>query len=174
MSEHWRDVIGYEGLYEVSDNGAIRSVDRRVEFSGRWGKSKTHFPAVTLAAYISKNGYQYASLSRMGKKKTLLVHRLVMAAFDSPSEKQVNHLDGNKANNRRENLEYCTASENLLHASRVLGTRRGSAMSSKLTEDDIPKIRLDTRILREIAEDYGVTLQAIHLVKSKKNWWWIP
>jgi Zn-dependent peptidase ImmA (M78 family) len=87
---------------------------------------------------------------------------------------QVNHKDGNKDNNALVNLEYCTSSENLLHASRVLGTRRGEALGiGKIKESDIKPIREDKRILREIAAEYGVSLQAIHHIKRKRSWGWV-
>jgi hypothetical protein len=95
-----------------------------------------------------------------------------MQAFIGQSKLQVNHKDGIKTNNKLSNLEYCTSQENLRHCIDILGKKRGegTGKASKLKEADIPKIRADTRLLREIAADYGVTTQAICLVKTRKNW----
>lgn len=115
--EIWKPVVGYEGLYEVSNRGRVRSLDRRVfngvgyyVMPGRILKqSKTH---------INKN-YQKVLLKKPGEKhKNEKIHRLVAMAFiDKPSGKDyVNHLDGDKANNNVENLEWCNLSENSQHA----------------------------------------------------------
>ena len=132
--------------------------------------ARMRFPAKDMRIAKTKAGYCYASFSKDSTQKKLLIHRVVMATFVGVSHLQVNHKDGVKSNNCVSNLEYCTSSENLLHAARILGTRRGSAMPSKLKEADIPNIREDKRKLREIAEEYGVTLQAIYLVKKRINW----
>lgn len=172
-SELWVSIPGYEGLYEVSNLGFVRSLYREGEFLARWGVAKMRFPAKTMKISKTKAGYCYVGLSKHSVGVKHLIHRLVMLSFVGYSDKQVNHKDGNKSNNSLENLEYCTSSENLLHASRVLGTRRGNRMSSKIKETDVIKIRNDKRLLREIACEYGVTPQAIWLVKNKKNFGWI-
>ena len=169
--EEWRDVVGYEGLYEVSNEGRVRSRFREGEYAARWGIAKMRFPAKERKISKTPAGYCYVSLSKNGIQSKHLVHRLVMEAFAGRSDRQVNHLDGVKGNNKVSNLEYCTSAENLRHCINVLGKKRGSsAGGAKLTETDIPKIRSDSRKLREIAQDYGVTLQAIYLVKARKNW----
>lgn len=175
MRETWRAVVGYESKYEVSDLGNIRSKFRQQEFNARWGVAKMRFPAKIMLQSKTKAGYKYVSLSKDAVKKKHLVHRLVMRAFAGDScGLQVNHKDGNKGNNALPNLEYCTPSENLSHATKILGTRRGEAFGTgKIKESDIKTIRADKRLLREIASEYGVTLQAIHLIKRKKNWGWV-
>lgn len=169
--EAWKQIPGYEGKYEVSDLGNVRSTYREQEFDGRWGKVKMRFQAKTLKISRTPAGYCYLSLSKDSVQQKHLLHRLVMLAFVGPSELQVNHKDGQKENNALENLEYATSSENLKHCIHVLGKKRGEgAGGAKLTTEDVLKIREDNRMLREIAADYGVTLQAIHLVKARKNW----
>lgn len=171
MVEEWKSVIGYEGLYEVSNFGRVRALYREGEYKARWGIAKMSFPAKILKICIGANGYNYLKLSKNSKHKHKLVHRLVMESFCGTSDLQVNHKDGNKSNNNLSNLEYCTDKENKLHSTRVLGKKVGeNNKRSKLKQCDIENIRADNRILREIAADYGVTLQAIHHVKSGKNW----
>lgn len=174
MDEVWLPVVGFEGFYEVSNLGGVRSLDRTGWHQGRWGQMHMRFPAREMRINADLNGYHYLKLRLPGEKaQHCLVHRLVMAAhFGLPPEgMQVNHKDGEKANNRLDNLEYCTARENLRHCIDVLGKKRGEGTGlAKLRSNQIQTIRNDQRFLREIAADYGVTLQAIHHVKSNKNW----
>jgi hypothetical protein len=171
MTETWKAIPGYEGHYEVSDAGSVRSSQREQEFDGRWGKMLMRFPAKVMKASVSTGGYCYLSLSKDAQGKKHLIHRLVMLAFAGDSELQVNHKDGDKTNNHVSNLEYVTSRQNLRHCIDVLGKKRGEGTGvAKLKTEDIQKIRGDSRILREIAADYGVTLQAIHHVKARKNW----
>lgn len=170
-NEIWKPVVGYEGKYEVSNLGKIRSLYREQEFSARWGIAKMRFPAKDMILSNTKLGYMYVALSKDGSSVKHLVHRIVMSAFVGNSELQVNHKDGNKGNNTLENLEYCTSSQNHRHSIDVLGNKRGeNNYASLLKNEDIFVIRKDTRKLREIAADYGVTLQAIHNVKARKTW----
>ena len=106
MQEIWRDVPGYEGLYQVSDRGRVQNAKR-----GR-----------VLKPHINVNGYLQTTLSKNNKREYPLVHRLVAAAFISNPEgkPQINHKNGIKADNRAENLEWCTMSENLFHRHQIL------------------------------------------------------
>jgi len=171
MPETWKPVVGYEGLYEVSNFGRVRSLDREGVFKGRWGEVCMRFPGKEMRISRARSGYCYLSLSRGAISTKHLLHRLVLAAFAGPSDLQVNHKNGDKEDNRLANLEYCTSQENLLHCTRVLKKKIGEGNGcAKLKTADIPKIRADSRSLKAIARDYGVTHQAIYLVKKGKNW----
>lgn len=118
--EVFKDVIGYEGLYQISNYGNVKSLKRynifycglRNEFLKRPVKEKI------LNFNKSKRGYLQVCLTKNGKYRTFLVHRLVAKTFldDYNDKLQVNHKDGNKENNYVGNLEWCTASENVKHA----------------------------------------------------------
>lgn len=169
--EVWKSIPGYGERYEISDHGRVRSSYREQEFDGRWGRLVMRFPAKSMTVSRTPTGYCYLCLSKDAKAVKHLLHRLVMLAFVGDSELQVNHIDGDKNNNLLSNLEYVTSQQNLRHCIDVLGKKRGEgAGGSKLKTDDIKKIREDDRFLRLIAQDYGVSLQAIHLVKSRRNW----
>ena len=172
----WAAIPGYEGRYEVSSDGDVRSIARKALHKGRWGQMLMTIPAKVMRLNDSGAGYLDVQLSNaVSSKKHHLVHRLVAAAFIGPSQLQVNHKDGKKSNNKLENLEYCTSAENIRHCIDVLGKKRGSgAGSAKFSEADIPKIRADTRPIRQIANEYQVTYQAIHAVKRGINWGHIP
>lgn len=108
--EVWKPVFGYEGLYEVSSDGGVRSLDRVEDFKG--GKRKRS--GKTLKLHRSHRGYLRVQLCIGGKVSFKSVHRLVCLAFvENPGGKpEVNHLDENKENNRYTNLEWATRVEN--------------------------------------------------------------
>lgn len=113
--EIWRAIIGYEGLYEASDLGRIRSCDRIIIGNSRWGKPRNiHFKETILQQSIGANGYKNVTLSKNGKTKTIEVHKLVYEAFNGkvPDNMQVNHIDENHHNNNLSNLNLLTPKEN--------------------------------------------------------------
>ena len=111
MSEVWRDIEGYEGRYQVSSMGRVKSLARTCNTKG--GSKRTVKERI-LKPYINRYGYLLVVLCAGGKQKTLNVHRLVCEAFhENPDNKpQVNHINEDKADNRACNLEWTTAMEN--------------------------------------------------------------
>ena len=116
MNEIWKDVVGSEGLYEVSNLGNVRSCDRTVQHKN--GKVQQVYGRI-MSTY-SIGGYLHVKLSKDGHSKSTLLHRIVAEAFISNDSNlpQVNHIDCNKLNNNVSNLEWCTAKENTYHAYR--------------------------------------------------------
>jgi hypothetical protein len=99
MTEIWKDIIGYESYYQVSNLGNIRSLDRVINNKKYKGQLKK--------LGLSENGYYRVSLQKNMERRQFMVHRLVAIMFiDNPSNKSfVNHKDGNKLNNHMNNLE---------------------------------------------------------------------
>lgn len=120
--ENWRPIKGFEDKYEVSDKGNVRSLSYR-------NTDTTN----VLTPVADRKGYLMVGLCRNCKMKWEKVHRLVASAFiPNPKEKpQVNHINGNKADNRSENLEWVTARENLIHAYKS-GLKQGSVEYGKM------------------------------------------
>lgn len=112
--EIWKDIIGYEGLYQISSWGNVKSLERKVNR----GKYFRIVKERVLKISLNSIGYCQIKLCKNGKQKVLRVHRLVAIHFiDNLDNKlEVNHIDGNKTNNYYKNLEWCTRSENTQHA----------------------------------------------------------
>lgn len=116
MFEIWKDIKDYEGKYQVSNLGRVKSLDRIINFSdGRVRK----FSGKLLKPALAGNGYFFVTLASNQNNKRCYVHRLVAEAFipNSKNLPQVNHLDENKTNNTASNLEWCTAKENINYGS---------------------------------------------------------
>lgn len=169
IKEEWRDIEGYEGMYQVSNLGNVRGLNR-VDSTGRKRKERILKPKVT------SSGYHQAGLCKNSKVTNHLIHRLVAVAFiDNPDNKKtVNHKDGCKSNNKLMNLEWLTASENNKHAFSVgLKSAKGSKNSqSKFTEEDIPVIfRLYRQGLsqKKIADKFNVQQQSISKILNRQR-----
>ena len=119
--EEWREVKGYEGLYEVSNYGNVRSVDRilAVPYKDK-NKRKRKFKGKQLSPNM-KDRYLCVHLQKDGKGKAVRIHRLVAETFvDNPNNYNVvNHKDENKHNNRADNLEWCTVEYNVRYGTRT-------------------------------------------------------
>ena len=113
MTEVWKDIVGYEGLYQVSNLGRVKSLPKMVGFRKQSEKQ--------CAIFTDKRGYCKTNLYKNNTHKQVYVHILVASAFlPNPANKpQVNHIDGDKSNNQIHNLEWCTAKENVIHAYRT-------------------------------------------------------
>jgi hypothetical protein len=124
LKEIWKPIKSFEGLYEVSNLGRVRSLRRDIIMRTRQ----------------RNDGYVSCTLSNCGKVKNKLIHRLVAEAFipNHKNKPEVNHIDGNKQNNCIRNLQWVTASENQIHSIKI-GLRKGSRLhnggSVLLTKD---------------------------------------
>lgn len=122
MTARFLPVPGFEGFYEVSDGGDVRSVARAVAIQSKPGLTRK-FQSKAISKITNESGYVLATLCVDGRKKQFRVHRLVLMAF-SPnaleSNLDVNHINGIKSDNRLENLEWVTRSENHIHRYKVL------------------------------------------------------
>lgn len=121
--EFWKPILQFEG-YEVSSSGKVRSLDRKIKRTNHKGTVhlKTYFGKL-LKSKVNRNGYEEINLWIENKQYTLSVHRVVLETFKPlfGYGLEVNHKNGNRLDNRLENLEWMSKSDNHKHAYRVLG-----------------------------------------------------
>jgi len=176
MEEIWVDIIGYEGFYQVSNTGKVRSVDRSIKYSN--GKVYV-YKGKELSLKYRKDGYYTACLCKNSDEKNLFVHRLIAFAFIPKVDNKpfINHKNGVKTDNRIENLEWCDYSDNNKHAydTGLNSTLKGEKSHfSKLKSADIYSIRnmyhnwFFTKW--ELADIYKMTYNSIHNILIKKTW----
>ena len=115
MKEEWKDIEGYEGLYQVSSFGNIK----KIAYTAKTKKGIRYHKAKYIKQQLAKNGYYIVGLYKERKCKQYYVHRLVAKAFLENEKEMVNHIDGNKKNNMLSNLEWCTRQENEIHAWKI-------------------------------------------------------
>ena len=123
MEEKWKFIPGYDGYYKASTLGQIKSIER-IDCRGQKRKS------MILKQRTDKDGYKVLSLSKKGKNRLYLVHRLIAITFiDNPNNKpQINHINEDKTDNRTENLEWCTPKENTNHGTAIERRKRPKAV----------------------------------------------
>lgn len=160
-NEIWKDVVGYEGLYQVSNLGNVKSLDRK-RFNGRVMANKK---GQIMKQYVLKDGYCSTRLCKDGEVKNHLIHRLVAIAFlpNPQNLPQVNHKDENKQNNKLNNLEWCD---------RLYNNNYGTTKerNSKSKKENPPKAIMyeyngETHCLKKWAE-----IKNVGYDKVKKRW----
>ena len=172
--EFWKDIIGYEGHYQISNLGRVKSLEREIARGGRDHLIKERF----LKTAINPSGYYIIVLALDNNHKTMTIHRLLARHFiQNPNNKRcVNHINGIKTDNSLENLEWCTHSENTKHAFSTnlkkpsMGEENGS---SKLTNKQVLEIKnlLKNNIKGiDIAKMFSVSTSTISYIKLKKYW----
>lgn len=157
MQELWKPIKDYEGLYEVSNLGRVKSLPK-MHGNRYWNFS------LILKENIAYNGYSGVFLQKNKKSTRKSLHRLVAESFiPNPNNlPQVNHKDGNKLNNRVDNLEWCSQSENQIH-SRKLGLQKNlkgkdSPSSKKILQyDKFGNFIAEHICIKETAEKFGIT-----------------
>lgn len=172
--ENWKSVAGWEGWYEVSDKGRVRSLTRKSIANG----APATYKGVLLKCSIGKNGYARVTFTRPQFKQQRYVHDLVAEAFIGPRAPslEVCHADGTRTNNTLSNLRYGSRSENardrIQHGRGPTGekTRGENNGNVKLTKQDVTAIRGMSGTLKQIAAVFGVHLATIHCIRSGKTW----
>jgi hypothetical protein len=170
--EVWLPLPAYEGLYEVSDYGRVRSVDRTVPYRG--GKSRK-LSGRALKQQPSTHDYPAVSLCRDGSYRSFAIHILVARAFiGQPADgEEVRHRNGDRSNPTLSNLCYGTRTDNMQdaadHGTLARGEKNGHA---RLNEADVKHIRTMQGIVsaRSLAELFGVTRGTIYAIQGHKRW----
>lgn len=170
--EEWRDVVGRESQYQISDHGRLRSLARWVRAS----HGSTQFrPGGIRKTFVCKtNGYRSVVLTDGPIKKNITLHKMVHEAFIGPIDNglHIRHLDGNRINNMPHNLKVGTPAENwadtVVHGTSCSGE---NARAAKLTWEEAEAIRnMPRKNRRAIADRFGVAPRAIRNIQNGKTW----
>jgi len=168
--EIWKDIPGYEGLYQASDFGNIKSLSRKIKCKN--GKLVL-FHGKNITPYINNTGYYKVRLHKKNISKTDYVHRIIMKTFKENKNFHVNHMDNNPLNNNINNLEWCTQKENVNHAMKLnLFPKAEKNGMAKLTNEDVIIIKKLKGKLKQttIALLYGVDKTCINQIMKGKTW----
>ena len=173
IMEIWKDIEGYEGWYQISNYGNIKSVDRIIEYKNGAIRS---LKGKILKTTTGTPGYYITDIHKKGNVNRVSIHRLIGIAFiPNPHAKPcINHKDGNKINNHVDNLEWVTYRENLTHAysmglSNVCPGE--NHQNAKLNPLQVRVIRKCDDLCRlELAEIFNVSDTNISKIKSRKTW----
>lgn len=180
MGEVWRYVPDWDGYYQVSNQGRVRSVERTAEYGTRSTKVKRCFQTWRgriLKLYLGRDGYHRVEFRRNGKRTSYLVSRLVAIAFlPNPLNKpQVNHKNGVRSDNRVHNLEWATGKENVRHAVESgLMPKGESKPTAVFCDSDIRKMRkmrnVDGLMLKEIAMLFKTDTGTVSKIARGLRW----
>jgi len=169
MAEVWKPVLDYENTYAVSDMGHIKRI----------APGSSTYAGRIIKPVVNKRGYCQVNLHRDGKAKKMSVHALVLEAFAKPRPRgrEANHKNGNKSDNRIQNLEWVTPKENVRHAIDKLGrpsTPGESNVVSKLVKEQVIEIRrlylTGNHTQTELSSLFGVCRSAISHIVTRRNW----
>ena len=161
MLEEWKDIKGYEGYYQVSDCGKVRSLNRIVKhgYSKRQAvKGRVRKNHLTLAGYLT------ITLSREAKYEIFAIHRLIGLHFikNPKNKKTINHIDGNKLNNCVDNLEWATHSENTLHAYKLGMINNTGCSHKKVIQYDLNGVELNRfKSMADASRETGISRTGI-------------
>lgn len=177
MQEIWKDCVGFEGYYKVSNKGRVMTIAREtIKSNGRKCVVKEK-----ILAQGTVSGYKSVTLKVNGTRKDMRIHRLVAMAFiGKPYKEMVNHKDGNKANNNVENLEWATRSENEKHAydtrlkeSSGYHKQRVSDCNKErrtISDDIIRYIRNSKLSQYKLADELGISRSMVGLIRQRKRY----
>lgn len=174
MEEIWKSIPEYEGFYEVSNTGKVRSLDRMTPAKN--GALNVFSSGKLISQCNGTLGRKQVRLAKHGKVKNFRVHQLVMLAFVGPCPKGMEccHNDGNPANNHLSNIRYDTrlsnAKDREIHKTVLIGSKN---KNSKLTEDVAKQILERFRKGEKgsaLAREYGVTHTLVTLLHKRRIW----
>lgn len=170
ITEIWKPIAEYEGLYEISNFGNVKANEKMVNHNSG-GKRKLKARAIT--PFINSRGYCQVNLCKNGKRQPYTVHKLVMLMFvgERPENMEIRHLNSIKTDNRLCNLAYGTHSENMIDTAMInrLGRQRLTIHNVK---DIRRKIEAGERV-KDIAKEYGVCRRTIGDIKNNHSYAWL-
>lgn len=175
--EIWKPVPGWEGVYEASSEGRIRSLDKTITAVSRWGTPQVYFRAgKVLKPKADKDGYLGCHLVHAGRSKHYKVHQLVCMAFHGPAPAGhvVAHGDGTRTNNRPGNLRWATTKENHRdrwgHGTEPVGAKHPMARMTPETAKLIRSLRAQGEQQKAIALKLGFSVNTVGRIVRGEHW----
>lgn len=167
--ECWLPVVGYEGLYEVSNLGRVKCLEHTA-FKPNHRQKTAFLPEKLLKLHVN-TGYYCTHLQKGKERKTFKVHRIVCSTYNPKKDMDklvVNHINGNPLDNRNVNLEFVTYQDNTNHAYRVLNKK------TKLSKDEVLNIKKELNTYKctnvYLSKKYNVSVATIISIKKNKTW----
>lgn len=165
--EEWRDIPGWEGLYQASSEGRVRSLPRLVR-NGRYTRLTR---CTVLKQGRTTTGYPQVTLYGEGRSATVPVHRLVCSAFHGPPEGKMDvaHADGSRDNNRPDNLRWATRAENMLERTAHGRANTSRSVPEETAREIIARLNRGER-QKDIAEALGLKRWTVNAIKRGLSW----
>ena len=167
--ERWKNIKGYEGFYQVSNLGRVKSVERKHSF-----KEKFRIVHERILKPCLTKGYKQIRLCKNSKMSSFYIHRLLAIAFipNLENKPHINHLNGIITDNSLDNLEWCTHQENMTHAWNIglIDNSGEKCGTSKLTKLDVAYIRKTNKTQHELAKQFKVSQPNISDIINNKTW----
>jgi len=175
-----KDIIGYEGLYAVNENGQVWAYEKMIKVGSNGGYRKQNGKWLKQYKFNNRTNHLRVYLNKNNKQTPFLGHRLVALAYLNNSENKpvVNHLDGNPQNNHVSNLEWCSLQENSIHAYKLglwkPAYQKGESNSqSKLTVETVSSIRneyIQVKNCSALARKYQLNPKTVNNIINRKSW----
>lgn len=162
MEIEWRDVVGYEGKYKVSNTGLVKSCERKIRVYHRGYDGFRVVKEQLMKTGINNMGYEWVSLRTNNKGKTCFVHRLVAQAFiPNPNNlPYINHKDENPLNNQVDNLEWCSPKYNCNFGNRNIKISK-KRIGMKFTKEHIDNMRKAKKLA--VTDEFREKMRQVHL-----------
>jgi len=175
MNNNWKPLIGYDGLYSANEDGSIRSDEKVISYITNGKKINRKLPMRILKPYSDKDGYLQVGLSKGGLSKTQIAHRLIFAAFNGFLPLEVNHIDGNKKNNRPINLEESDRIRNAKHAKDnnfyvTAEKHKNSKLTNLQVSEIVNRLVYSSVSINKISKDYPCSNTIISHINTGKAW----
>lgn len=174
--EIWKDIIGYEGAYQISSLGRVKSLEKIIYRTNQHKhKRRCVYKEKILKCIYRKTNYQYVVLYKNGDSgKKFAVHRLIAINFILNKENKpcINHIDGNPRNNTVSNLEWCTHKENTKHAidTGLYNQFKKDGVRIKLTPKDVFEIRQSKERPTRLAKKYNIEYASVYNIRNYRTW----
>lgn len=174
QEEIWKDIPNYEGYYQVSTFGRVKSMPKWLNIK----KGQRQTKEIIIANTNNGTGYLICSLSKDGKRKSILTHRLVALTFieNKDKTKEVNHIDGNKKNNFASNLEWVTRQENIDHSwdkklTKCIGeTHHSSVLNNNIVREIRSEYSAGNYTTQQLANKFNINRRTIWNVVERHTW----